>query len=158
MFKKSIWSLLLLLMASGLCRSQVFVKTADLFQRPVAAGRLNIYQDPAVDTLLSRYILSQKKLNNGIWGFRIQIYYNSVRTAREESARARAEFIGRFPEENFPELKSYAQYQPPGWYMIRAGDFRTRAECYKYLVMVKKEFPNAYMVKAIITFPDLVKK
>jgi hypothetical protein len=158
MFRKSILFLFLLLLTAGLCRSQAFIKTADLFQRPDGSGKLSIYQNPAVDTLLSRYILAQKKLNNGIWGFRIQIYYNSVRTAREESARARAEFISKFPEENFPDLKSYAQYQPPGWYMIRVGDFRTRAECYKYLVMVRKEFPNAYVVKAVISFPDLIKK
>jgi hypothetical protein len=91
-------------------------------------------------------------------GFRIQIYYSSVRNAREESAKARAEFIGMFPENKFPELRSYAQYLEPGWYMVRAGDFRTRTECYKYLVMVRKEFPNAYMVLDKINFPDLINK
>jgi hypothetical protein len=42
--------------------------------------------------------------------------------------------------------------------MVRAGDFRTRTEGHKYLLMVRKEFPNAYLVPAVINFPDQEKK
>lgn len=140
---------------AGMCDAQGFVRTADLFKREDNnAGRLEIHQDPAVDTLLSRHILASKKNRTiegtqGMEGFRIQIYYSSVRQAREESARARAEFIAKFPG-----IVSYAQYQEPGYFMVRAGDYRTRAEGHKYLLMVRKEFPNAYLVPAVINFPD----
>jgi hypothetical protein len=86
-------------------------------------------------------------------GFRIQIYYSSVRDAREEAAKARAKFF-----EKFPDIVSYSQYQAPGWFMVRAGDYRTKTEGYKYLVMVRHDFPNAYLVPSVINFPDLIKK
>lgn len=144
------------LFIAGLCSAQAFIKTTDIFKRPEhSAGNLVINQDPAIDTLLSRYILASRKNRTiegtqGMEGFRIQIYYSSVRQAREESAKARAEFIAKFPD-----IVSYAQYQEPGYFMVRAGNFRTRIEGHKYLVMVRKEFPNAYLVPAIINFPDL---
>jgi hypothetical protein len=149
----------LLIGFSGFCNAQAFIKTTDLFRRPdYRAGELNIDQKPAIDTLLSRYILASKKNRTmegtqGMEGFRIQIYYSSVRQAREESAKVRAEFINKFPD-----IMSYAQYQEPGYFMVRAGNFRTRIEGHKYLLMVRKEFPNAYLVPDIINFPDQEKK
>jgi SPOR domain len=146
------------LLTAGLCSSQTFVRTADLFKRAEPTGKLNIIQNQAIDTLLSRYILSGKKErtmdgSQGMQGFRIQIYYSSVRNAREESAKARAEFINKFPD-----IVSYAEYREPGWFMVRAGDYRSKTECYKDLLMVRKEFPNAYPVPAVINFPDLIRK
>lgn len=155
MLRKILSLVIILVIPVGLCRSQAFVKTSDLFKRPeYIEGKLVISQDPAVDTLLSRYILSSKKNRTiegtqGMEGFRIQLYYSSVRQAREESAKARAEFINKFPD-----IISYAQYQEPGYFIIRAGNYRTRTEGHKYLLMVRKEFPNAYLVPSIITFPD----
>jgi hypothetical protein len=149
------------LLSPGFIQGQAFIKTTDLFQRQddnSRTGQLNINQDPAVDSLISRYIINNKKLVNtdgsqGIEGFRIQIYYNSSRAAREESAKAKAEFISKFPD-----IESYAMSEEPAYFMIRAGDYRTRTEGYKDLVMIRKEFPNAYLVPCIINFPDLIKK
>ena len=163
MIRKIFLFLIILVLTVDFCNSQAFIRTSDLFKRPESLGKLNIFQNPAIDSLLSRYIILNKKLRTaegiqGMSGFRIQIYYSSVRSAREESAKARAEFISMFPENKFPDLKSYALYQEPGWYMVRAGDFRTKTECYKFLLMVRKEFPNAYPVPDIINFPDLINK
>ena len=59
-------------------------------------GKLTIDQDPAIDTLISRYILYNRKID-GMEGFRIQIYSSSEKNAREESGRVRAEFMSKFP-------------------------------------------------------------
>ena len=144
--------------SAGSTTAQSFVKTTDLFQRSdgnFRAGQLRITQVPAIDTLISRYILASRKLKTsegtqGMDGFRIQIYYSSVRNAREESSRARAEFFSKFPE-----IISYEEYAEPGYFMVRAGDYRTKNEGYKYLLLIRKEFPNAYFVPTIINFPDL---
>lgn len=161
MFRKIFLLFVILLLANDFCRSQAFIRTADLLRRSergTRTGSLNIIQDQAIDTLLSRYILSNKKLRTiegtqGIQGFRIQIYYSSVRNAREESARARADFINKFPD-----IISYAQYQEPGYFMVRAGNYRSKAEGYKDLLAVRREFPNAYLVPAVINYPGLIKK
>jgi hypothetical protein len=158
MIRKILPAIIILIIPFGFCRSQAFVRTADLFSRPDNSGNLVINQNPAIDTLLSRHIIANRKVRTlegtqGMQGFRIQIYYSSVRTAREESAKARAEFMNIFPD-----LVSYAQYQEPGWFMVRVGDYRTKTECYKDLLLVRKEFPNAYFVPAVINFPDQIKK
>ena len=146
------------LLITELCSSQAFIKTADLFRRDdIRSGQLNIFQDKAIDTLMTRYILANNKLitdgQQGMQGFRIQIYYSSVRNAREESAKTQAKFI-----ELFPEIPSYPDYQEPGWFIVRVGDYRTTIECYKDLIIIRKELPNAYWIPTVIKFPDQVKK
>jgi hypothetical protein len=130
--------------------------TENLFQRDDEhhhSGRLTIKQDPGIDSLINRYILSNMRLN-GLKGFRIQIYSSSNRNAREESGKVRAEFISKFPS----DLVSYASFSEPGYYKIRVGDFRTKTEGTKYLLMVRKVFPDAYLVPDVINFPDLNKQ
>ena len=135
-----------------LCHAQGITTTAELFRRHVAnyrMGELNIYQDPGIDSLLNRYILYNLRLN-GMEGFRLQIYRSSNKNAREEAGKFRAEFLSQFPD-----IRSYSSFNPPSYYIIRAGDYRTRIEGTKYLLMVRKVFPDAYLVPDIINFPDL---
>jgi hypothetical protein len=144
--------LLLLLVSFDLCQGQGLNSTAGLFRRQYAnlhMGELNIYQDPGIDSLISRYILYNLRLN-GMNGFRIQIYSSSDKNAREEAGKIRAEFISEFPD-----IKSYPSFDKPSYYKIRAGDYRTRIEGTKYLLMVRKVFPDAYLVPDVINFPDL---
>jgi hypothetical protein len=144
--------------SSGVILAQSFIKTADLFKRPETdsrSGQLIISQDPALDTLINRYILMSKKVYKeknyyGMSGFRIQIYASSNRNAREESNKARADFINKFPD-----IVSYPIYQDPGYFKIRVGDFRTRTEATKLFLIISKEFPDSYIVPDIINFPDL---
>ena len=157
MIRNILTILILLLATAGFCRSQGSLKTVDLMKRPdeKSCGTLTIVQDRGIDSLINRYILASGKLrtmegSRGIPGFRIQIYYISVRNAREESAKARAEFINKFPD-----IVSYVQYQEPGYFMIRAGDYRTKTELYKDLMAIRKVFPNAYHVPAVINYPGL---
>jgi SPOR domain len=149
--------LIILGFSSGLVCAQDFVKTSSLFLRTnenSSAGRLNIIQDPSLDTLISRYISGKKKLYEnagyyGMEGFRIQIYNSSTRNAREESGKVRAEFMSKFPG-----IVSYQLYADPGWFKIRVGDFRTKSEAIKLLLSVSKEF-DAYIVPDFINLPDL---
>ena len=158
MIRICFFSLILHLFSSGSTAAQSFVKTKDLFLRSddnFRAGKLNIIQDPAIDTLINRYILGNKNIYKekgryGMEGFRIQIYSSSTRNAREESNKARAEFMIKFPD-----IVSYPQYAEPGYFKIRAGDFRTKTEATKLLLSIRKEFPEAYLVPDIINFPDL---
>ena len=143
---------IILLFSAGITAAQAFVSTSDLFKRTdgnYRTGQLKITQDHALDTLITRYILASESNitsegTRGMDGYRIQIYYSSVRNAREESSRARAEFLSKFPE-----IESYEEYAEPGYFMVRAGDFRTKTQGYKYLLLIRKEFPNAYFVPTV---------
>ena len=138
--------------------SQTIISSSDLFKKKTndpRVGQLNIIQDPALDTLISRYILAnriqeEKNGYSGIEGFRIQIYNSSNRNAREESNKARAAFMSKFPD-----IVSYPLYAEPGYFKIRVGDFRTKAEATRLFLLISKEFPDAYLVPDIINFPDL---
>jgi hypothetical protein len=155
MIKNSFLLFFLLISVFPLCEAQVFFKTADLFRKPesnTSSGSLIIFQEPNVDTLISRYVLANKKLN-GMEGFRIQIFRSSNRGAREESNKERAEFMSEFPD-----IPSYAEYQEPGYFLIKVGDFRTKVEGTKLLYLIRKKFRNAYLVPSKINFPDLNKK
>jgi hypothetical protein len=150
--------LILLLFSTGITTAQPFVRTTDLFNREdsnIHSGQLKIIQDPSIDTLISRYILINENIYRnygryGMEGFRIQIYSSSNRNAREESNKARAAFMSKFPD-----ISSYPLYAEPGYFKIRAGDFRTKSEATKLFLLISKEFPDAYLVPDIINFPDL---
>lgn len=159
MSRKSYLLILIILgLTSRVGLAQSFIKTSDLFKRPdnnSHSGQLTIIQDSAIDSLISRHILISKNIQKnynhyGMEGYRIQIYSSSNRNAREESNKARAEFISKFPD-----IISYPLYAEPGYFKIRAGDFRTKTEAAKIFLIVSKEFPDAYLVPDIINFPDL---
>jgi len=145
-----------------IARSQSVVATSDLFKRAdesSISGKLTIIQDPALDTLMNRYIQGYKNLEekygySGMEGFRIQIYSNSNRNAKDESGKVNAEFLSKFPESQYPELKSYTQFAQPAYYKIRVGDFRTKTEATRLFLLISKVFPDAYIVPDIINFPD----
>ncbi|MGM0667028.1 MAG: hypothetical protein ACQETA_06875, partial [Bacteroidota bacterium] len=112
------------------------------------AGRVEIKQDIRVDSLLSRHIMANEKID-GIDGYRIQIFRASGRNAREQQNEANARFISEFPD-----IDSYLQFDPPNYFKVRVGDYRTRHDAYPDFQRVKQVFPNAYIVSDIISYPD----
>ena len=145
----------LLISLSSLCMAQEFIKTADLFRKSESdknSGTLNIIQSPSVDTLVSRYLMANRILEGHMEGFRIQIYRGSNRNAKDEANMERAKFMN-----DFPDIPSYAEFEKPGYFLVRVGDYRSKAELTKYIVLIRKKFPNAYPVPCKINFPDLIK-
>lgn len=152
MLRRAFLVISILIVAINSIDAQIFIKTTELF--PVSkqnqkSGELNINQDPDADTLMSRYIHANRFLNGGMNGFRIQIYRGSGRTAREDANKVRADFLI-----SFPEILSYIEYAQPGWFLVRVGDFRTKMEGAKTFNMIRKKYPNAYLVPCTINFPD----
>ncbi len=157
MVRKALLLLTLTCLAAGFCNAQAFIRTADLFSRPGSRGSLNIDQSNSIDTLLSRYIVSKKSLkttdgSQAMLGVRIQIYQSSVRTAREEANKVMLQFLN-----DYGDIKAYVQYQDPGWYKVRVGNYRNQTEAYKDLMMIRKEYPSAYAVQDKIPFPGQIK-
>jgi hypothetical protein len=145
--------LFFLFISAGFCAAQPSGSTADLFRNNdmhYGAGELTISHDPRIDTLISRYILYNMRLQGGMEGYRIQIYNSSEKNAREEAGKKRAEFITQFPD-----LESYLTFDKPSYYKIRVGDYRSRIEGTRDLMLIRKVFPDAILVPDIINFPDL---
>jgi hypothetical protein len=156
MLKNTLSLLILLAVSHVLCLAQNINLTENLLDRReknFQTGKLAIYHDPAIDSLIYRYILYNKRLK-GMDGFRIQIYNSPNRNAKEESGKVSADFMSKFPDiVSYPPI-----FDKPSYYKVRVGDYRTRIEGTKYLLMIRKVYPDAILVPDIINFPDLNKK
>ncbi len=140
------------LIATGsLLHAQKLIKTEELINNnsSYGSGRVEINQDIRVDSLLSRHILANSRID-GINGYRIQIYGRSVRNARNEANETKAEFISLFPD-----IPSYLRFDPPNYFKVRVGNYRTKHDAYSDFKIIRKEFSGAYVVPDIISYPDL---
>lgn len=156
MLKNTLLLIFALSFSFSFCFAQNSGLTAELLERNGRnpnMGSLVIYQNPAIDSLIYRYILYNKRLN-GLEGYRIQIYSSSDRNAKEESGKVSADFMGKFPDiVSYPPI-----FDKPNYYKVRVGDYRNRIEGTKYLLRIRKVYPDAYLVPDVINFSDLNKK
>lgn len=117
-------------------------------------GNVKVYQDPYVDTLLQYYesvweMKSQDPDNKGIEGYRVQIFFDSGSHSGDRAMKEKEVF-----EEDHPEVPAYVTWRAPN-YRVRVGDFRTRLEAENFLQKIKKDYPNAWVIKDEINFPKL---
>lgn len=111
-------------------------------------GKLQIKQDSRITDLLVRYSqINQKR--NGTDGFRLEIFFSSDTKARERAARVKNEF-----NLVFPDIASYMLFQTPN-FKVRVGDFRNKSEALKAKANIASKYPNAFIVKDMIRFPEL---
>ncbi len=113
------------------------------------AKRLHVVQNAQIDTLLQTHIQINKQ-RMGTEGFRLEIFFSSDARAREQANNTKADFL-----KTYPDWPVYVQYQSPN-FKVRVGDFRTRSEALKVKDRIKLKYPNAFIVKDNIRFPELM--
>jgi len=111
-------------------------------------GKVEIIQDSSVIVFLDHQIKTCGKLN-GIRGHRISIFRDTGQDAREKCMAVRSRFKSKY--ENIP---FYEEFVYP-YYKLYVGDFRTESEALKFLKIIEKDFPEAFIVRDIISFPKL---
>ena len=111
-------------------------------------GKLQVYQDYRVDTLISKYI-QINEVHPVIEGWRIDIFFEAGNYSKNLAMEAKAGFV-----EQYPEIPSYLIFQQP-YYKVRVGDFRTKMEAEKFLHKIEFNYPQAFVVKGEINFPQL---
>jgi hypothetical protein len=110
--------------------------------------KLQIRQDPRITDLLVRHSqMNQRK--HGADGFRLEIFFASDTKAREQAVRVKNEF-----NLVFPDIASYLLFQTPN-FKVRIGDFRNKSEALKTKAYIASKYPNAFIVKDMIRFPEL---
>jgi hypothetical protein len=111
-------------------------------------GKLQIRQDPRITDLLVRHSqINQRR--RGTDGFRLEIYFSSENKARELAMRVKNEF-----NIIFPNIPSYLLFQTPN-FKVRVGDFRNKSEALKAKAHIASKYPNAFIVKDMVKFPEL---
>jgi hypothetical protein len=143
---------LLLTILMPVSEAQSIVRTVDLFRAGTGydSGDLTIIQDGRIDTLISRHIEMNRQAG-GIDGYRIQVFRKGGQAARDESDRVMAKVLNQFPE-----IKAYRTFQAPNFYLIRLGDYRTRIEAAKALTTIREVFPDSYIIKETVNFPEII--
>ena len=84
-------------------------------------------------------------------GYRIQLFMESGNTALEKAEKVTEKFKGKYDN-----VSAYITFGEP-YYRVRIGDFRTRLEAIKFLDMIQRTYPQAWVVKDKINFPLLPK-
>lgn len=152
---KYLFSIILFL---GLLSSSVYAQTDTLGLNPGISNqtakmeellnKLPIRQDPKITDLLIRH--SQINLRQGgTDGFRLEIFFSSGFKAREQAERVKNEC-----NLIFPEIPAYMLFQTPN-FKVRIGDFRNKSEALKAKAQIGSKYPNAFIVKDMIRFPEL---
>lgn len=90
---------------------------------------------------------NSKRLYNG---FRIRLYFDSCQTARNDARMT----VERF-RAAFPDIPVYHKFESP-FFVVMAGDFRTKADAEEVLESVKSVFPSAVVVRAKFKYPSVM--
>ncbi len=111
-------------------------------------GMLILNQDERIDELVSRHIRINSEIQ-GMQGYRIRIFSQSGRGARQNATTARAEFFNKYPD-----VETYLDYDPPN-FRVYVGDFRTRSEALKLQRKIRRDYPYSFIVSSRINLPPL---
>lgn len=105
-----------------------------------------VHKDPRIDLLVKKQIeyneVTTREARRFVQGYRILIMNTNDRV---KASNAKTKLY-----EEFPELRSYLQWQAP-FFKLKLGDFTTREEADDFLESVKRVFPSGvYVVRDII--------
>jgi len=103
------------------------------------------------DARIDELIVKQKDhntLNQTIEGYRVQIYFGSV---RQKASDIKQDFNGKHAD-----ISSYLTYLAPN-FKVRVGDFRTRLEAQGFLKSIEGQYPTSFIVQDEIKLPSLLK-
>lgn len=115
--------------------------------RYAAENNVRVNRAPATDSILKRYIADNPQRT--VHGYRIRLFFDNKQSARGESEKAENLF-----KEHFPTIPVYRSYMNP-YFKVVAGDYRTKSDAMQELGAIKKVFPNAFIIKEYINFPQL---
>jgi len=104
-----------------------------------------IVQDSRLDGLIKR----QRNANivkQTMAGYRIQIYFGSV---RQKASEIKSAF-----SDKHNEVSAYLTYQQPN-FKVRVGDFRTRLEAQRFLKSMEGEYTTMFIVPDEVKLPPI---
>ena len=112
-----------------------------------AKGQMTIYLDTLLEANYNKHLVKNSQ-TIGIAGYRIRIFSDSGRGAKDRQKRVRASFLS-----HFPDVDAYSRYEG-SYYKIYVGDFRSKNKAILLLKRVKKEFPDAFIVEDNIVIDE----
>jgi hypothetical protein len=111
-------------------------------------GQVEIIQDSRIDSIVKMHIAYNKQLD-GIKGYRVQVFFDAGNNSLDKAQMVAEEFQLLFPGDT-----AYISFSEP-YYKVRVGDFRTRLEAEGYMQKILGDYPNAFVIKDQIRFPEI---
>jgi len=108
-------------------------------------GKIEIFQDPKVDILVSKHIQINQK-QQGIDGFRVQVFFDSGSNAKTQAQAVQEEFRSKHPD-----VEAYLTFKSPN-YRVRVGNFRTRLDAQHFLNEISTDYPNGFITDEQIVY------
>ncbi len=116
-------------------------------QQKEITGKVVLQMDSLILENYHKHLV-QNSRNRGVEGYRIRIFSDNGYGAKENQMRVRASFLSLFPE-----IPTYPRYEG-SYYKIYVGDFRTKRDALKTLEIIRKDFPDAFIVEDKIVLKD----
>ncbi|MFC2129712.1 SPOR domain-containing protein, partial [Bacteroidota bacterium] len=110
-------------------------------------GQVSIYLDSLLEENYTKHLVLNSK-TRGITGYRVRIFSDTGRGAKDKQKRVRAHFLSLFPD-----VDAYSKYEG-SYYKIYVGDFRTKNEAILLLERIKKNFPDGFVVEDYIEIEE----
>ncbi|MEO8087500.1 MAG: SPOR domain-containing protein [Bacteroidota bacterium] len=104
-------------------------------------------RDSRIDDLIAKQ-KDSNTLRQTIPGYRVQIYFGSV---RQKASEVKLDINSKHAE-----MSSYLTYLAPN-FKVRVGDFRTRLEAQGFLKSIEGQYPTSFIVQDEIRLPSMYK-
>ena len=112
------------------------------------SGNIQLIQDDKVDLLVTKHILINQN-RQGIYGYRIQIYFDSGTNSKIRAKSVYDNFLAKYPA-----VGVYLTFKAPN-YKVRVGDFRTKLNAQRFLNEIIADYPNAWIIEDRINLPKV---
>ena len=119
--------------------SILVVDEIDVLEKRIGIGNVQIYMDSSIMSINANALVKVKHLK----GYRIQIHFGDLESAREVRAKCRHELAGK---------RVYLESIAPN-YIVSVGNYRDRWEAEFELGALKKRYPNSLIVPTDIETP-----
>jgi hypothetical protein len=128
----------------------LFIQPVVLFSQVINndTGTIRIIKDDKVDLLIARHV-QINQLNNGVDGFRIQVFFDSGNNSKTNARSIYDAFISKYPS-----IRAYLTFKAPN-YKVRVGDFRTKLDAQRFLNEIISDYPNAWIIADQINLPQV---
>lgn len=110
-------------------------------------GQVSIYLDSLLEENYNKHLVSNSK-TRGIAGYRVRIFSDTGRGAKDNQKRVRASFLSLYPD-----IDTYSMYEG-SYFKIYVGDYRTKNEAVLLLERIKENFPDAFVVEDNIVIEE----
>ncbi|HOY33440.1 MAG TPA: SPOR domain-containing protein [Bacteroidales bacterium] len=124
----------------------LFVSKISYAQNGTSRQNVTIIEDPRIVSLVEKHIYLNEKQK--ITGWRVQIFFESGNNSKSRAYNKKGLFMTMYPETGV-----YLVFQSP-YYKVRVGDFRSRMDAEGFKQKILGDFPDAFVVKDEINFPD----